>query len=147
MKQTILGVPPLTYHRRLKKKILLCACLLIAAVAMNVLFVSLRTEENHLLMMWLNIAVDILCGFFLIYYTDTRIFPAHRLWRLMCRSKLTVTGTVDSIGKTGIRYMDIACIPVTVSGRQLFLPEDTLQLQVGEHCTLSTVSNIIVEAE
>lgn len=145
MKYSILGQSPLSYQKRLKQHIGLCAAVLAITVGLNILFTALRSDSNHTLMLILNIAADVLCGFFLLHDTEMHILPMQRLYKLYCRDRQQLTGTVTHICDTPQRYMDIDCYAVTVDDRRVFLPAGTFSLR-QESYTLSLVSNIIVEA-
>lgn len=147
MKRNILGQSPYTYKKQLNRRILGCTLLFLLTVALNIVFTALRTEQNHVWMLLLNILADILCGCFLVYYVNLYIIPRSRLYRLMCRDKIQLQGTVSCINTEYIRYMDVDCHSVTVGGRRLFLPADTIALKEGQSYTFHLVSNIIAEAE
>lgn len=146
MKQSILGQSARSYQKRIHWRIGLCIAAFLLTVGLNVLFTALRTDSNHTLMLLVNIASDILCGIFLLYSWDMLILPKLRLYRLFCRNRELLSGTVTEISRNPQRYMDIDCYAVTVDSRRVFLPAGTIALQ-QERCTLSLVSNIIVEAE
>lgn len=147
MKQTVIGQDPLRYRRCLKRRICLCAALVLLTLAGNAAAAAARTEENHTLLLTLNILSDIACGFFLVYDIDIRILPGYRLAALMDREKAAVTGTVTHIAPDTVRYMDIDCRQVTVDGRRLFLPAGTLTLNEQEAYHFRVAANIILEAE
>lgn len=146
MKQTVLGLSAHSYKKRLDRRIGLCIAVFVLTVGLNLLFTALRTDSNHTLMLILNITADVLCGFLLLYTWDMHILPDLRLFRLFCRNRELLSGTVSEISQDTQRYMDIDCYTVTVDDRRVFLPAGTLKLQ-NSACTLSLVSNIIVEAE
>lgn len=146
MIQTVLGHSARSYKKRLDQRIGLCISVFVLTVGLNILFTALRTDSNHTLMLILNIAADVLCGFFLLYAWDMHILPGLRLYRLFRRNRELLSGTVTEISQGTQRYMDIDCYTVTVNDRRVFLPAGTLKIQYAA-CTLSLVSNIIVEAE
>lgn len=147
MKQSVLGRPPHSFQRMLRRCIAICIAALALTSGLNILFTTLRTEQNHTRMLVLNILTDILCGFFLVYYVYQKILPRYQLFRLSQRPKSVLQGTLRHIRNEALRYMDIDCYPLDVDGRRLFLPAGTLVLQEGGFYTFSVVSNIIVEAE
>ena len=146
MIRSVLGQSAHSYKKRLDRRIGLCIAVFVLTVGLNILFTALRTDSNHGLMLILNIAVDVLCGFFLLYEIEMHILPRVRLYRLFCRNRELLSGTVTEISQDTQRYMDIDCHTVTVDDRRVFLPAGTLKIQ-NAACTLSLVSNIIVEAE
>lgn len=146
MTRSVLGQSAHSYKKRLDRRIGLCIAVLVLTVGLNILFTALRTESSHTLMLILNIAADVFCGFLLLFIWDMHILPGLRLYRLFCRNRELLTGTVTKISQNTQRYMDIDCYTVTVDDRRVFLPAGTFSLQ-QEHYTFSLVSNIIVEAE
>lgn len=145
MKESILGQSVPVYKKRLFGRIYLSIAAAVITLCLNVLFTALRTDSNHTLMLFLNIAADALCGGFLLFEMDMHILPAMRLYRLMLRNKETLSGELTGISTKPRRYMNIDCYEVTVGNRKFFLPAGTMQLREGP-CTLLLVSNIIVEA-
>lgn len=146
MKQSVLGQSARSYKKKLHQHIGLCIAGLMLTVGLNILFTSLRTERNHTLMLILNIAADVVCGFLLLYAFQVHLFPALRLYKLFCRNREQLTGKVTGISQTTQRYMDMDCYTVTVNDRRVFLPAGTMSIQPAEY-TFFLVSNIIVEAE
>ena len=146
MKQTILGMPPALYRQKLRQRSFLCIAVATGTLALNILFTALRTDSNHNLMLFLNIAADILAGLFLLPFISLRILPQKRLLQLTQQVSETLRITIAEISPLPQRYMDMDCYPVSGNGRTLFLPANTLVLTERNTYTLSLVSNIIVEA-
>lgn len=147
MKQTILGMPLHTCEARLRRRITGCCLLAVLTLGLNLLFTTLRTEENHSWMLLLNILADGLCGSFLVYYVNLHILPQRRFCKLLHRDTVMLEGTVSRIDPHCQRYMDMDCHCVTVDQRRLFLPANTIKLEENTRYTLFLTSNIIVEAE
>lgn len=146
MKQTILGMPPALYRKKLRQRSFLCIAVATGTLALNILFTALRTDSNHNLMLFLNIAADISAGLFLLPFISLRILPQKRLLQLTKQVPETLLITIAEISPLPQRYMDMDCYPVSGDGRTLFLPANTLVLTERNTYTLSLVSNIIVEA-
>ena len=146
MKQTILGMPQAAYQQKLRMRSFLCIAVVIGTLALNILFTALRTDSNHKLMLFLNIAADILAGLFLLPFISLRILPQKRLLQLTRQVPETLLITIGEISPLPQRYMDMDCYRVSGDGRALFLPAGTLVLTEQRAYTLSLVSNIIVEA-
>ena len=146
MKQTILGMPPALYRQKLRQRSFLCIAVATGTLALNILFTALRTDSNHNLMLFLNIAADISAGLFLLPFMSLRILPQKRLLQLTKQVPETLLITIAEISPLPQRYMDLDCYPVSGDGRTLFLPANTLVLTEQNTYTLSLVSNIIVEA-
>lgn len=147
MKRSVLGCSPARYQKSLRLRFIGCGLLLALTLLGNILLYTLRTAENHTIFLLINILSDILCGCFLVYTMTARLLPMLQLYRLTCRPRSTVEGTVSAIGDQPMRYMDLDCLPVTVGQRQLFLPAGTLCLNVGSHYILSVTAGLIVEVE
>lgn len=146
MKQTILGMPPALYRRKLRQRSFLCIAVATGALALNILFTALRTDSNHNLMLFLNIAADISAGLFLLPFISLRILPQRRLLQLTQQVSETLRITIAEISPLPQRYMDMDCYRISGDTRTLFLPANTLVLTERNTYTLSLVSNIIVEA-
>lgn len=147
MKQNVIGQSPADCKKVIHRQILLCVAVGIVTLALNVVLTALRTEENHTLMLILNIATDSLVGCFLLYYISGPLLRRYRLFQLMLRVKTPLSGTVEQIRPQPTRHMFIDCLEVMVAGRRYFLPTNTMQLQPGQAYRLSIVTNFIVEAE
>lgn len=147
MNQTVLGRSPAAFKQQLDRLVLRCAVLGAAAVGLNILFTACRTEQNHTLMLVLNILTDVLAGIYILYTADVQILPKSRLYRLACRETELLRGTVSSISTDTIRYMNIDCHTVTLDSRRLFLPAGTICLEENKACFCRVAANIILEAE
>lgn len=147
MKLSVLGEAPNSYRKKLYQKTALCITAVLLTVGVHILLLALRTEQNHRLFLFLNIAADILCGIPLFYFVATKLTPKYRLYWLFSRKSVTFSGQVVSVSKTITRYMDMDCYEVTVDGRKLFLPADTIALEENRQYDFSLVSNTIVEVE
>lgn len=146
MKQTILGMPPALYRQKLRQRSFLCIAVATGTLALNILFTALRTDSNHNLMLFLNIAADISAGLFLLPFISLRILPQKRLLQLTQQVSETLRITIAEISPLPQRYMDMDCYQISGGMRTLFLPADTLVLTERNTYTLSLASNIIVEA-
>ena len=146
MKQTILGMAPALYRQKLRQRSFLCIAVATGTLALNILFTALRTDSNHNLMLFLNIAADISAGLFLLPFISLRILPQRRLLQLTQQVSETLRITIAEISPLPQRYMDMDCYQISGDTRTLFLPADTLVLTEQNTYTLSLVSNIIVEA-
>lgn len=145
MKQTVLGKLPRKYLKMLQRRSALCVIVAITMLLLHMLFLFLRTPQNHLLMLFANIVTDVLGGSFLVYYCCTCILPQRRIYRLAVRTAELVFGKIEQISEQPVQYMGISCKELTVSGRKLFLPTGTISLRKGDCGTFMTVSGIVVE--
>lgn len=147
MKHSILTDDPIRFEKSLRSRITLAIVLTAATLCLNVLLTILRTDENHTYMLIANIALDILCGLFLLPFITLRILPQRKLLKLTQRGKETVQATVLALSDNSQRYMDMDCLTVSTENRTLFLPIHTIRLQTGTAYRFMLVQNIIVEAE
>lgn len=147
MKQTVLQPSADAFRRSFHRNVALCIGLAGATLLLNILFLCLRTADNHSLMLILNIATDIVCGCFLVWLLHRTILPQWKLLQLTSRRLEVIEGTVCRIDSVVTRYMDIDCLAVTLERRKLFLPAQTIPLKEQTRYRFSVVSNIIVEAE
>ena len=147
MSQTILTPSPAVFRQAFRRRVLLCGILTACTLGLNILLLCLRTEENHIWMLVLNILTDIACGCFLVDQLSRVLLPKWKLLQLSRRRQDTLEGRVLHISETVTRYMDIDCLTVTLDSRKLFLPANTLALQEQAHYRFRVASNIIVEAD
>ena len=140
----VLGMSCAQCKQLLRRRLVWCILLILLTVSANILFTALRTEQNHTWMLLLNIAADVLCSFFLLYYADMQILPQYRLYKLFCRPQEQLTGTVTWISPAPQRYMDLDCYCIMVDNRRVFLPVCGIVLEESSY-TFHLVSNIILE--
>ena len=133
------------FARELKKEFVLCISILIATILVNAIVVVLRTDENHYIMLIINIITDIFAGVFVLAKVTGSFLPKHRKYKLFSKKTQTVVGKIDSVSGETLRYMHFDCHEVRVDNRVLFLPADTIELKVGCQYKMSIVSNIIIE--
>lgn len=146
MKQTILGISRKAYCRTLCRHISLCTTLAATTLILNVLLSMALTEENRTFLLLFNAGSDALCGSFLIYYSTCHISRQQKLYHLSGNRGIPCQGIVTGISKQTIRYMDLDCLEVTVGNQRLFLPHQTISLEVGTYYHFLTTSGIIMEA-
>ena len=146
MNENVIGCSPAECKKQIRRQILLCVVLGVVTLGLNVLLTAVRTEENHTVMLILNILVDTLYCWFLLYYISSSLLRRQRLLLLLQRVKTPLEGTVEEIRPETTRYMYMECWEVIVAGRRYYLPTKTISLQPGETYRLSIVANVIVEA-
>lgn len=124
------------------------ACCIIPAaltVAIHVLCLALRTDENHFWMLVINVLTDWLCGVFLVYFISCHVQPQKELYRLSCRRREKVRGIIEKVDRQTVRYERLTCVAVYIGQRQLFAPEGMSLPQEGETAVFSVASNVILE--
>ncbi len=151
MKQTILGTNIEIFASQLKKRKIIAVATVVIIICLNVLFCILRNENNHYLMLGLNIAVDILGLWFLIGFVSFKIAPRSALIKMYRKRSTAVTCVIMSVSDETTRVQGFDCFKITVEGdtkRTLFLPDvGAISLNAGDRADIYAVSGIIVEVE
>ncbi len=144
MTKTILGISAEKYRSKLNKYKALAIASACLFVILNALFLLLRTESNHSLMLISSIAVSIGLGWFLVAWVELVIKPMSRLYELSKRQSETITVKIDAIDAESRRVENFDCVQVYTEDRTLFLiAEGNIRLSSGERATLLISSNII----
>ncbi len=145
--KTALGMGKKEFKRKLNAEIALCVVLGAVVLVLNVLFVMLRTDENHLSMYVLFVSVDIVYGWFLIAFLELSVLPKHRLSELYKGSISKYKGTVSSVSENTVRMRRIDCREIIIGdaeARKFFVP-NTLDIKVGTTVIISVISGVVVE--
>ncbi len=150
MKQSVFGTNKALFIQKMNREKGMCVAVLCIAIAVNIVLTLLRNEQNHTLLLWLNVALDVAVGWFLIAYISLRIVPRQRLLGLCKGKESAFEGTVCKITAQTqrVRHVDCFTVSFTVAEaeRQFFLPANTaLTLVEGQHVKLTAVSNVIME--
>lgn len=149
MKQTILGMDKTVFVRKIKNKKIICLVVLFAMLMLNVLFTLFRSDSNHSLMLFLNIFIDVLCGWFIIYFSEFWILPQARLLKIFNSEKSVFRGEVLEISEETETIQSIICYRVVVGAteqRVVFLPaKGAIVLHKGEIWVFSVASGLITE--
>lgn len=125
--------------------VLWCVIPVVLTVAVNVLCLALRNDENHFMMLLVNVLTDWLCGVFLVYFVSCYVLPRKELYRLSRRRREKIQGVIEKIEQQPVRYERITCIAVYIGQRQLFVPEGMSLPQEGETAVFSVAGNVILE--
>ncbi len=148
MKMTVICESYEHARKRLQRLWLVLVLAVCAALALNVLFLALRSDENHSIMLVLSIAVDVICGWFFIAFYDLKLAPLARLMALSKRPVRKYSGVIEAINTEITRVEKFDCITVTVSGRNVFLPEAlSPDFEIGKAVSLSLSGMIVTEVE
>lgn len=147
MKTNILGTTPERYRKILCMRIGKCIGITCLALLANTLLTLFRSEENHTLLLLLNIVIDIACAFFMIYYISEYVLPPRRLYRLFFVPSHTYSGVVRHISAETQRYRGIDCVVITIDTHCFFLPAEFPEPEIGVAISVKTASNIILEVE
>lgn len=145
MKYSILQDTKKNFCRKQKRRISLCACLIIAMLCLHILFLLGWKPQNHILVLLGSISTDILGGWFLIYYITTTIMVQQRLLRFYSGKAEKLIGQVERISEKKTRYMHLDCREVEIGQRRAFVPEGRIPLRCGQNGVFSIVSGVIVE--
>lgn len=147
MKLNILGEAPRLCRKKLIRQAVLCAAAAAVTLGLNLTLAALRTPENHAVFLAVNIGTDILLGWFLLFHFSTRWLPRFRLYRLTQQPRTPLQAAVEQISPETVRYMNMDCRKITANGHIFFLPEGTIELEVGKGYTFYLAANTVVEVE
>lgn len=149
MTQTILGMDKNTYAKKIKNRKIICLIVLLGMILFNVVFTFLRSDKNHSLMLFLNIFIDVLCGWFVIYFYSFWISPQKKLLKVFESKKSKFRGEIVEISEETETIQSIICYRVVVKTpeeRVIFLPvKGAIELNEGETWLFSIASGLIVE--
>ncbi len=148
MKETVLGESLQTYSSKIKTKKIICIVSAVLMVGLNVLFTVLRNDDNHTLMLLLNIFTDLIVSWFLIAFINFSLRPMTALFSLSKRQVDRYKGVISDISETTERNEAFDCYKITIKDRIFFLPSScAIKLKIGETVIISVASNIITEVE
>lgn len=133
------------YKKPYNHAVLWCVIPAALTVVINILCLVLRTDENHIWMLFVNVLTDWLCGVFLVYFISCYVLPRKELYRLSRRRREEIQGVIDKIEQQPVRYERITCVAVHIGQRQLFAPEGMSLPKVGETAVFSVAGNVILE--
>ncbi|MBQ8757168.1 MAG: hypothetical protein IJZ48_02860 [Oscillospiraceae bacterium] len=147
MRQAILGTDRSVYKKTITKNILLCIGVFCVMAVLHLVCTAGRNKNNHNLMLFCNIATDILGGSFIIARLSFCVFPQRKLLKLYDTASLEETGTVTALDEAITHYVGVDCILVSTQDRRLFLPADTIELSVGKTYLFRLKGKLIVEVQ
>lgn len=133
------------YKKAYIRAVAWCIVPTVLTLAMNIVCLAVRTDQNHSWMLIVNVLTDWLCGLFLVYYISCYVSPKKELYRLSRRRRETIRGVIDKIELQPIRYERITCIAVYIGQRQLFVPEGIPLPKEGENAVFSVAGNVVLE--
>lgn len=148
MMQTILGTDQQKYSKALKSKKILCIVVAVIAVVLNVVFCLLRNDDNHTTMLILNVAVDLFCAWFVIFFCTFVLPTQSKQLSLYSGVQQSYKGVVTNISTDTQRTFGLDCLSVAIGddNRTFFLPDNGhMILEVGKQYVLQVCSNVIVE--
>lgn len=145
MRQTILGADRSAYKKAITNNILLCVGVFCVMAVLHLLCTAGRTDGNHNVMLFSNIATDIIGGSFIIARLSFCVFPQKKLLKLYDAASLEEAGTVTALDETVTHYIGVNCHQVSTQNRRLFLPADTIKLCVGQTYLFRLKGKLIVE--
>ena len=144
MTQNLLGISSDKYLLKLNKYKTFTILLGILAVGINVLFLLLRTNDNHNLLLSLSIIVTVLLGWIITALVGIIIKPMTQLYELSMRQTDLVLAKIERINTDSYRVESFDCFEVYAEGNIFFLVADgNIKLREGDTVTLFIASNII----
>ena len=148
MTQNLLGISSDKYLLKLNKYKTFTILLGILAVGINVLFLLLRTNDNHNFLLSLSIIVTVLLGWIITALVGIIIKPMTQLYELSMRQTDLVLAKIERINTDSYRVESFDCFEVYAEGNIFFLVADgNIKLREGDTVTLSIASNIITEVK
>lgn len=144
MTQNLLGISSDKYLLKLNKYKTFTILLGILAVGINVLFLLLRTNDNHNFLLSLSIIVTVLLGWIITALVGIIIKPMTQLYELSMRQTDLVLAKIERINTDSYRVESFDCFEVYAEGNIFFLVADgNIKLREGDTVTLFIASNII----
>ena len=144
MTQNLLGISSEKYLSKLNKYKVFTILLGILAVAINILFLFLRTDENHNTLLALSIVVTVASGWIITALVGLVIKPMTRLYELSLRPTECVFAKIERINTEPYRVESFDCFEIYTANNIYFLIADgNIRLKEGDTVTLFIASNII----
>ena len=144
--QNLFGMNADLFLKKFRLKNVLCVVYLIVTIILNIVLTLCRNESNHEVLLFLNIALDILCFFLLLTYVGYCFLPDKHMLRLYEENKLVVEGEVKEISSSTYRYMKLDCFVILIDEHKYYLPENKIiKFNVGETVKISTAYEVILE--
>jgi len=132
-------------QKKIRRTKCLCAMLVAVMLGLHVLFLCIRTEHNHSLMLWLNIMADTFGSWMLIYLYFSRIALLKQFYLFAKKREYQVIGTVEWISERTVRYRQLDCYEVFINGKKYYAPADFIKLETTFNVKISVTSGVIVE--
>lgn len=132
-------------QKKIRRTKCLCAMLVAVILGLHILFLCIRTEHNHSLMLWLNIMADTFGGWILINLYFSRITLLKQFYLFAKKSEYQVIGTVEWVSERTVRHRQLDCYEVFINGKKYFAPADFIKLEPTFTVKISVTSGVIVE--
>ena len=146
MTQNLLGISRDKYLLKLNKYKVVAILSGLVALAINILFLLIRTDENHNLLLTFSIIVTVACGWIITAIVGMIIKPMKQLYELSLRPTECILAKIERINNEPYRVENFDCFEVHTADNIFFLIADgNIRLREGETVTLSIASNIITE--
>lgn len=146
MTQNLLGISGDKYLFKLNKYKVFTMLLGFLAVAISILFLLLRTDENHNTLLVLSIIVTVALGWTIIALVGLVIKPMKQLYELSLRPTECVSAKIERINTEPYRVENFDCFEIYAADSIFFLVADgNIRLMEGDTVTLFIASNIITE--
>ncbi len=149
--QTIVGKNPDMALKKIKKSKWCLTALVLFVILINVICTLLRNDENHYLMLAVNIVTDISLGVFLTAYLNLVLIPRVKAKKIYGGNKAHYRGVIESVSETTVRVGGLDCFKVTllIPGRRFFFLCDNgeISIEEGREVSVYAVSGVIAEVE
>lgn len=133
------------YKKSYIRAVVRCVIATLLTVAINIICLVLRSDENHYWMLFVNLLSDWIGGVLLVYLASNYVQPRKELYRLSCKRREEIHGTINKVELEPIRYERINCVTVYVGQRQMFAPEGMALPKPDVAATFFVAGNVILE--
>ena len=144
MTQNLLGISSDKYLLKLNKYKVFVMLLGVFTLGLNILFLFLRTNENHDLFLALSIIMTVACGWIITTFVGIIIKPMTQLYNLSLRPTECISVKIERVNTELYRVENFDCFEVYAEGNIFFLIADgNIEIREGDTVTLFIASNII----
>lgn len=144
MTQNLLGISSDKYLLKLNKYKVFVMLLGVFTLGLNILFLFLRTNENHDLLLALSIIMTVACGWIITAFVGIIIKPMTQLYNLSLRPTECISVKIERVNTELYRVENFDCFEVYAEGNIFFLIADgNIRLKEGDAVDLCIASNII----
>ena len=148
----LLGMTIDKYKKKITAQIAVCAVLVCVALLVNVLLCVFRTDETHTAFLAINILVDILALWAVLFIIGVVILPKRKLLRLYERvnSGDIIKGRVVTLSNATTRISGLDCYEVGLTPdekamRKIYVAASGgISIAVNDKVKCALVDNIVV---
>lgn len=147
--KNILGMAKETFVKKYNKNKTISIALAVVTLVINVALCFLRNDANHKTLLFVNIALDVVVGWFEIAFLEGVLFPQKKLLGFYNKNRSLIKGEVCNVSSKSVRIQGVDCLEVTVGRtqtRKFFVPcLNAVDFTQGQTYQFAVVGNVIVE--